>query len=457
MYQHLRMDTGNDKSCLPQFLQASWRFTLATTIVFTAVSQTNLAQATKVREDIFASSDLDSNVTKNDIYTSEDIYEVGISKPKQNLICASSQSDESQRILENHQNNRLTERLRAVRTSRELVSRLHSTRQDVSLVPSNSFSVGGEALIIPSTFVGNSVKGLGSTSLNVNTSSHLKSAILLSQLKKEQNSFVPKHVADVSPSSTDSQTTNALDSSPEEVEKILNQLRAVKETEIQPFFYSPSLSVYIPTGFGGDRNRGFVSASYQPRGRFSDDDDFGLGFGVGLGDARKSVGVELSYTLASFGRNRDFGSGGFNVKVHRQLPGDLGVALGWNGFLNIGDSNNFEQSLYGVVTKIIRTQDNIDKPFSRVALTVGIGTGQFRTEDAVFDRDYNVNVFGNVALRVAKPASVIVEWTGQDLGVGVSVAPFPKLPFVITPAVRDITGGGDGARFVIGTGFSFQF
>lgn len=66
-------------------------------------------------------------------------------------------------------------------------------------------------------------------------------------------------------------------------------------------------------------------------------------------------------------------------------------------------------------------------------------------------------VFGNVALRVAKPASLVVEWTGQDLGVGVSVTPFANLPLVITPAVRDITGAGDGARFVIGTGFSFQF
>ncbi|NJL65143.1 MAG: hypothetical protein HC903_29345 [Methylacidiphilales bacterium] len=229
----------------------------------------------------------------------------------------------------------------------------------------------------------------------------------------------------------------------------------MKRKEIQPFF-SPSLSIYIPTGYGSDRNRGFIGTSYQERGRFSDDDDLGLGFGVGLGDAYKSVGVEVSYTLASLGRNRDFGSGGFNLKVHRQLPGDLAVAVGWNGFLNIGESNNFEQSLYGVATKIFKTRENIDSPFSRVALTAGIGTGQFRTEDAVFAGDYNVNVFGNVAVRIAKPASLIVEWSGQDLGVGLSINPFPDLPIVITPAIRDITGAGDGSRFVFGAGFSFQ-
>lgn len=257
--------------------------------------------------------------------------------------------------------------------------------------------------------------------------------------------------------SSDNTLIQAQNVSPQELENILNQLDAVKNIEIPSFFYSPGFSIYVPTGFGGDRNTGFVSASYQERGRFSNDDDLGLGFGVGLGDSRKLVGVEISYTLASFGSNRDFGTGGFNVKVHRQLPGDWGVAVGLNGFLNIGDENNFEQSLYGVATKIIRTREKLESPFSRVAVTLGLGGGQFRTEDAVFDGDDEIGVFGSVAVRAVKSASIITEWTGQDLGVGVSVAPFPDIPLVITPALRDITGAGDGTRFIIGTGFSFKF
>ena len=212
---------------------------------------------------------------------------------------------------------------------------------------------------------------------------------------------------EISPS--DNKLIQAQNASPQDVENILNQLDAVKDIEIPSFFYSPGFSIYVPTGFGGDRNTGFVSASYQERGRFSNDDDLGLGIGVGLGDSRKSVGVELSYTLASFGRNRDFGSGGFNVKVHRQLPGDVGVAVGWNGFLNVGDENNFEQSLYGVATKIIRTQEKLDSPFSRVAVTLGVGGGQFRTEEAVFDGDDEISVFGSVAVRAVKSASIIAE------------------------------------------------
>jgi hypothetical protein len=242
-----------------------------------------------------------------------------------------------------------------------------------------------------------------------------------------------------------------------EVDELRNQLGELENLELEgDFRASPALSIVIPTAFGADNNTGFISATYQNRTRYSDVADGALGVGIGLGDAREAVGVELSYAIASFGSNRDFGSGGFNVKVHRQLPNDFAVAAGWNGFLNIGDDNDFEDSIYGVVSKVIRTRDNINLPFSRVAITAGVGTGQFQPEDDVADGD-GINVFGNVAVRVAEPVSVIAEWSGQDLGVGVSIAPFKNIPLVITPAVRDLAGAGDGPRFVLGTGFAFKF
>jgi hypothetical protein len=221
---------------------------------------------------------------------------------------------------------------------------------------------------------------------------------------------------------------------------------------------SPALTIFNPMGYGADLNTGYVSATYQARTRFVDNDDGAIAMGFGFGDAREAVGVELSYTLASvFGENRDFGTGGFNVKVHRQFSEDWSVAAGWNGIVFLGEDDGFEDSIYGTVTKVIRTRESIRSPFSRVALTAGVGNGQFRTEEALEDGDDSFNLFGSVSVRVARPVSAIVEWTGQDLAVGASVAPFKNIPFVITPAVRDITGAGDGARFVLGAGFGFRF
>lgn len=223
---------------------------------------------------------------------------------------------------------------------------------------------------------------------------------------------------------------------------------------VEEYAASPALSIYIPVGYGADKNTVFLSGTYENSVR-NDPGSVGTGgIGIGLGDAAKSVGAELSYTFAT--NDDPFGKGGFNAKLHRRLGQDLAAAIGWNGFLNIG-RNDFEQSKYGVITKVFRTQDSLSKPFSRVAITAGIGDGQFRSNGAVKAGDNNVNVFGNVAVRVARPVSFIAEWTGTDLGLGLSIAPFKNIPFVITPAVRDVVGAGDHARFVLGAGTAFRF
>jgi hypothetical protein len=246
-----------------------------------------------------------------------------------------------------------------------------------------------------------------------------------------------------------------------EVDNVQQRLRSVEVIPVERDFYrgSPSITIVNPQAFGADDFTGFVNATFQTDTRYGNDSDLdgAIGVGIGLGDATEAVGVEISYALASLGTNRDFGTGGFNVKVHRRLPEDFAIAVGWNGALNLGDEHDFKNSFYAVGSKIFRLREDISLPLSRLALSAGVGNGQFRTEDDVDDDRDTVGVFGSAALRVAEPVSLIVEWTGQDLAIGASLVPLKNVPFVITPAVRDITGAGDGARFVLGTGFSFKF
>lgn len=241
-----------------------------------------------------------------------------------------------------------------------------------------------------------------------------------------------------------------------DVEEIKFQLQDISRNNFSPSRGIPSLTIANPYGFGTDR--GFYSGlSYQvdTRGGLDDenDGDATWGFGVGLGNAQKAVGAELSYNFASFGQNgRDFGSGGFNLKLHRKVAEGWGVSAGWNSFLSIGNDNDLEDSLYLSTTKIFRTRENITSAFSRVGATIGIGNGQFRTEDDIFDDNEAVNVFGSLAFRVARPVSFITEWTGQDLAMGLSVSPFRTVPLTVNLSARDIAGAGDGARFILGVG-----
>jgi hypothetical protein len=153
--------------------------------------------------------------------------------------------------------------------------------------------------------------------------------------------------------------------------------------------------------------------------------------------------------------------------LHRRIAEDLAVAIGWNQFADIYINAKVpfdypKNSYYAVVTKVFKTREFINEPFSRVAVTAGIGSGQFLPFDTINqavirgENPTGLNVFGSVGVRVFEPVSAIVEWTGQDLGVGLSIVPFKNLPFVITPAFRDITGAGDGARFIMGAGVSLR-
>jgi hypothetical protein len=225
---------------------------------------------------------------------------------------------------------------------------------------------------------------------------------------------------------------------------------------------APALSFSNPVGFGADDNTVFAVASFQGRSRRGSKSDGEFGIGYAFGDAVKSVGAELSYTVDSLGTNTGFGSGGFNAKVHRRISNDSSVAVGWNHFAVINTGKGAvdypKNSYYAAYTKIFRTQEFIEQPLSRVAVTVGVGSGQFLAEkEALKDNPSGINVFGSLGVRILKPVSAVVEWTGQDLAAGLSIVPFENFPLVITPGFRDITGAGDGARFVLGTGIAFKF
>ncbi len=269
----------------------------------------------------------------------------------------------------------------------------------------------------------------------------------------------PPPGATPSPQPAQNQPASAIPSQ-QEIEKILNQLGGVQNRKIDLadlYKGSPGLTVANPAGFGADNNTGYIGVGFQSRIRYADDLDGGTVVGAGFGDAVKSVGVEVSYTLASITADHtEFGRGGFNLKVHRQFPQDWAVAVGWNGFLNNG-ANDVANSFYGVATKVFRVREDINSSFSRVAVTAGLGNGQFRSEKDIANDRGGVNLFGSVAVRAAEPVSLIAEWTGQDLTLGASIVPVKNLPLVITPALRDVAGAGDGSRFVLGVGYSFNF
>jgi len=221
---------------------------------------------------------------------------------------------------------------------------------------------------------------------------------------------------------------------------------------------SPGISILTPSAYGQSWGSASIGLGVQSRTRFTNKADGVLGLGFGLGDAQKSVGLDIGLTLVDLDPIENIlQSGAVSFKLHRRLPDDFAVAVGVKNLLHFGRTDS-GTGYYGVITKRFRLQEDVEKPFSQLFISAGVGSGQFRSElDINQDKD-SVGIFGSVAVRMAEPVSAIAEWSGQDLTLGLSIAPFRNLPLVITPAVTDITGNaGDGSRFILGIGYSISF
>jgi len=217
---------------------------------------------------------------------------------------------------------------------------------------------------------------------------------------------------------------------------------------------SPSITMLTPSAYGKSWGRASIGLGFQSRARFTNKVDGVSGFGFGLGDAKESVGLDVNIGIVDLDNFQD---GNVSLKLHTQLKNDIAVAVGVKNFITFGSTDG-GTSGYGVITKIVRLQDSENKPFSRLYLSTGIGNGQFRSESDINNKIDSVGVFGSVAVKVVQPVNAIIEWSGQDLGLGLSIAPLKQVPLVVTPAITDLTGSaGDGIRFILGVGYSFSF
>ncbi|MDR9402008.1 MAG: hypothetical protein RI580_01070 [Halothece sp. Uz-M2-17] len=217
---------------------------------------------------------------------------------------------------------------------------------------------------------------------------------------------------------------------------------------------APAISISVPTGYGANHGQFYSSLGFQGSTRNGDgSDDATFSFGLGLGDPEESVGVNLTYSSFSTIRSTPFDTGGVSLKAHRILSDTASAAIGVENFIRYGDFDA-DASFYGAVTNIFRLQDNLTKPFSSLAVTVGLGSGRFRQFDDIEEDNETINLFGSAGLVVTEQFSLVGAYTGNTLTLGASVAPFKEVPLVITPAITDLTGEfSDDPRFILSIGY----
>lgn len=215
---------------------------------------------------------------------------------------------------------------------------------------------------------------------------------------------------------------------------------------------APSMGASSPTAFGLRFGEVYLAASVQSRVRYADVPDGAISAGLGLGDPAKLLGLQIDInsfsTLASAGSSAGLGGVvGVDVKLHRLLPYGFGLALGWESLLSKGSgevATDGGSNRYGVVSKW--TPLRASGPFRDLVISVGVGSGRFLREHRWAEDADQFGPFGSAALRVFRSASIVADWTGQDLLLGASLAPFVRVPLVLNAGIADVMGTTNGSQ-----------
>jgi hypothetical protein len=216
----------------------------------------------------------------------------------------------------------------------------------------------------------------------------------------------------------------------------------------------PGINISSQPGFGADWGTAALGVGFQNRARFTQVADGALGAAVGMGDATNYIGVEADVSMFSF---HDASRGGLMFKVHRRLPYSMGVAVGVENAASWGGTDA-PRTYYGAFSKVFALTDYPSDWFSALTLTAGAGNGRFLSQNTLAQGKDGVNPFGSAALRIQEPVSLIVDWSGQDLNLGLSITPLRDWGLFINPSLADVTrNAGDGMRFVMGVGFGYVF
>jgi hypothetical protein len=261
--------------------------------------------------------------------------------------------------------------------------------------------------------------------------------------------------------------TGEIFKNPQSSQELQDLLKVREIPEPSKASSAPSSSLGVPTGFGAQWGNAWIGGAYGSSRLFSPSADGSIGFGLGFGDARKLVGLEVFtgiFNLSSDSNNGgSAGSGGaVGFKLHRLLDdrGYFSAGIGMTNAIRWGTENTYGgnyDTYFGVLTGRFDLQDGQENPLPLI-ITTGLGSGAFRSKGALDASEQNVNVFGSVALRVIPEVSLISTWTGSQLNMGTSLAPFRNFPLVINLGAGDVTGAyPQGTRFIMSIGYGIKF
>jgi hypothetical protein len=206
----------------------------------------------------------------------------------------------------------------------------------------------------------------------------------------------------------------------------------------------------IPSAFIAEWGNYYVATSMYgyDNGETGTSIDGWLGAGVGLGNARRFVAMEIDFNLESLSDTDNGGS--LDVRFARQLLSTNSFALqigaGWLGIASYGDWPKPGGSVYGVLTAAMPLRPNDPTFRQTLQVNVGGGDGRFERVDAV--ELLSSGVFASVGVELIPNLGLSVGWAGKGLNSSLSYVPLRGLPLYLGLSGSNLTNIDQTGRAV---------
>jgi hypothetical protein len=288
----------------------------------------------------------------------------------------------------------------------------------------------------------------------------LQLAVLAEPSRAQSQSPIPSQ----NPSQSQSQNPSQSQNQTEGQEAVPKPTTSNAQPTPPPPYKPPNLNpTQVPSAYVAEWGNYFVSSSiygYESgNGSSGLTTDGAVSVGIGAGNARRFVAVEVDFNLESLANTNNGGS--LDVRLGRELIGTHTFALqlgaGWLGIASYGNWPQKGGSPYGVLTAAWPLRPNNPDFRQTMQVNLGGGGGRFQRLDAV-DLDSS-GLIASVGVELAPNIGISAGWAGRGLNATLSYVPLRATPLYLSVSGANITnvdGTGRAVALSISWGGSFR-
>lgn len=229
-------------------------------------------------------------------------------------------------------------------------------------------------------------------------------------------------------------------------------------------FKPPNLNpTQIPSALVAEWGNYFLATSVYGYANGTDPGPFttdgSVNLGMGFGNARQFVAVEVDYNQESLANGDNGGS--VDVRLGRELLSrpdfNLHIGGGWLGVASYGDWPKPGGSPYGVITAAWPLRPRNWAFRQTMQVNLGAGSGRFQRIDAV--NLISDGVIASVGVELTPNLGISTGWAGKGLNASLSYVPLRATPLYLSLSGANLTnvdGTGRAVALSLSWGGTFR-